>query len=58
MSLSEKFMVTNLWHVVLLHRCVQDQDYIVAAWSKHIQWLTVVAAVNIADIATMATAVT
>ena len=58
MSLSVKTMVTNLWHVVLLHRCIQEQDYIVVAQSKHTQWLTVVAAVNIADIATMATAAT
>ena len=58
MSLSLKAMVTNLWHVVLPHRCIQEQDYIVAAQSKHIQWLTVVVAVNIADIATMAFAAT
>ena len=58
MSLSLKAMVTNLWHVVLLHRCIQEQDYIVAAQSKHMQWLTVVAVVNIADIATMAFAAT
>ena len=58
MSLSLKATVTNLWHVSLLHRCIQEQDYVVAAQSKHIQWLTVVAAVNIADIATMATAAT
>ena len=50
-------MATNLWHVVLLHCCIQQQDYIVAAQSKDIQWLTVVA-VNIADIGTMATAAT
>ena len=58
MSLSLKAMVTNLWHVVLLHRCIQEQDYIVAAQSKQMQWLTVVAVVNIADIATMAFAAT
>ena len=58
MSLSLKAMVTNLWHVVLLHRCIQEQDCIVAAQSKHMQWLTVVAVVNIADIATMAFAAT
>ena len=58
MSHSLKATVTNLWHVVLPHRCIQEQDYIVAEQSKHIQWLTVVAAVNIADIATMATAAT
>ena len=48
-------MVTNLWHVVLLHRCIQEQDYIVAAQSKHMQWLTVVTVVNIADMAFAAT---
>ena len=58
MSLSLKAMVTNLWLVVLLHRCIQEQDYIVAAQSNHMQWLTVVAVVNIADIAPMAFAAT
>ena len=58
MSLSLKAMVTNLWHVVLLHRSIQQEDYIVAAQSKHLQWLTSVVAVETADIATMATAAT